>query len=258
MTETAAKDFGLIEGDYDFFMETSTEAECDLTAYRPFVDALTARLDHMRMLDFGCGGGDFSEAFLNQASWPVDRLTLDLVEPVEMQRQRAAKRLGRFTQSPIDQWPLMPDEPFGPFDLILSNHVFYYVTDLDREVVQLRDALAPNGLFLIALAGKTNALFPFWQLAFELSGKEIPYHVSEDLEATFERLAIDYDREIVAYDMAFPDSTENRMKILRFLFADHLAELPVEPLLALFDPCVKNGQVDMPTSCQHYVIRAQG
>ena len=151
MTDSAAKDFGLIEGDYDFFMETSTEAECDLEAYRPYVDALSAKEGPIRMLDFGCGGGDFPEKFLDQAAWPAERPTLGLVEPVETQRHHAAERLGRFTRSPIQQWPFMPAEPIGPFDLILSNHVFYYVTDLDGEVARLRDALAPGGLFLIAL-----------------------------------------------------------------------------------------------------------
>jgi SAM-dependent methyltransferase len=256
MTDRAAKNFGAIESDYEFFMATSDESERDLDAYRPFVEGMTTA-NGVHMLDFGCGSGEFSEAFLHQGGWPQNQLTLSLVEPVESQRLHAAERLRRFNKLPIQQWPMMPKEPIEPLDLVLANHVFYYVSDLEESVRQLLASMATSGIFLIAMAGRTNALYPFWKLGFDMIGKAVPYHVSEDLEAAFEGLGQGYERHNVAYGMVFPDTTANRMKILRFLLAERLEAMEVGPLLELFEPWVQDGKIAMNTTCQHYVIQAR-
>ena len=257
MAKNAAKDFGAIEADYDFFIATSDEAERGLDALSSYIDEAGQAGGPIRMLDFGCGGGDFSTKFLTQAGWPPDRLTLSLVEPVESQRIHAAESLGRFTDKPITHWPALPDTAVASFDLILSNHVLYYVPDLEVTLKQLITALAPDGLMLLALAGRTNSLIRFWDYAFDAMGKAIPYHLSEDLDETLARLGIAHERETIAYSMRFPDSRENRMKILRFALADHLSELPIEPLLDLFDDWVKGDQIDTRTVFMHYIIRAR-
>ncbi len=256
MTKNAAKDFGAIEADYDFFIATTDEAERGLDAFSPYIDEAGEARQSIRMLDFGCGGGDFSAKFLTQADWSPDRLTLSLVEPVEGQRIHAADLLQRFADKPIAHWPALPETGATPFDLILSNHVLYYVPDLEVTLKQLIAALAPDGLMLIALAGRTNSLIRFWDYAFDAMGKAIPYHLSEDLDQTLARLGIAHDRETVAYSMRFPDTRENRMKILRFALADHLSELPTQPLLDLFDDWVKGDQIDTRTVFSHYIIRA--
>lgn len=257
MTDKAAKDFGAIEADYDFFIATTDEAERGLDALRRYVDEIGGKGGPIRMLDFGCGGGDFSTKFLTLAGWSLDRLTLSLVEPVESQRVHAAELLQRFTDKPITHWPALPETGVAPFDLILSNHVLYYVPDLEVTLKQLTAALAPDGLMLIALAGRTNSLIRFWNYAFDAMGKAIPYHLSEDLDGTLARLGIAHERETIAYTMRFPDTRENRMKILRFALADHLSELPLQPLLDLFDEWVKGDQIDTRTVFMHYIIRAK-
>ncbi|MEM7123784.1 MAG: class I SAM-dependent methyltransferase [Pseudomonadota bacterium] len=257
MTENAAKDFGAIEADYDFFIAATDEAERGLDALIPYIDEAGRAGGSIRMLDFGCGGGDFSTKFLTQAGWSPDRLMLSLVEPVESQRLHAAEDLGRFTDAPITHWPALPDTAVAPFDLILSNHVLYYVPDLEVTLKQLIAALAPDGMMLLALAGRTNSLIRFWDYAFDAMGKAIPYHLSEDLDVTLARLGIAHERETVAYTMRFPDTRENRMKILRFALADHLSELPLEPLLELFDDWAKGDLIDTHTVFMHYIIRAK-
>ena len=255
MTDGAAKDFGAIEADYDFFIATTDEAERGLDALRPYVDEVGKAGGPIRMLDFGCGGGDFSTKFLDQAGWPPSRLRLSLVEPVDSQRLHAAECLQHFTDTSIAHWPALPETGVEPFDLILSNHVLYYVPDLAVTLKQLTAALSPKGLLLIAMAGRTNSLIRFWNFAFDTMGKAIPYHLSEDLDDTLARLGIPYQHEVIEYGMRFPDSRENRMKILRFALADHLKELPLEPLLDLFDDWVKGDQIDTRTVFTHYIIR---
>ena len=255
MTDSAAKDFGAIEADYDFFMATTDEAERGLDALRPYVEQVGKGIGPIRMLDFGCGGGDFSTAFLEQANWSPDRLSLSLVDPVDSQRTHAAELLQRFTGSPINHWPALPDEGVEPFDLILTNHVLYYVPELQETLQQLTAALAPDGLLLIAMAGRTNNLIRFWNYAFDAMGKVIPYHLSEDLEETLAKLGISYEREVIEYGMRFPDTRENRMKILRFALADHLNDIPLQPLLDLFGEWVKGDQIDTRTVFMHYIIR---
>jgi SAM-dependent methyltransferase len=258
MKKAAAKDFGAIESDYDFFMASSTEAERDLDAYRRHVDNLTAADGPIRMLDFGCGAGDFSVDFLTRAGWRSDRLNLSLVEPVEPQRRRAAERLERFTDHPIEQWSLMPEAPIGPFDVVLANHVFYYVPDLDETLRRIVESLAPAGVLLTAMAGRTNVLTGFWDIAFETVGLGIPYHRSEDLEASFDRAAIDFRRDDVTYRLRFPDSTDNRMKILRFLLADHLSDVPEVPLLEHFNRWRCGDEIVIDITHHHYVVRGGG
>jgi hypothetical protein len=55
--------------------------------------------------------------------------------------------------------------------------------------------------------------------------------------------------------LTFPDSEENRVRIIRFLLADHLASMPLRPLLGLFDRHSQAGQIHIQTSSDHFTIR---
>lgn len=255
MTGGAGKDFGAIETDYDFFMAHSTEAEADLKAYREIVADLSASGSPLCMLDFGCGNGDFTEKFLKQAAWAPEQLRLSLVEPVEAQRCETAERLQPFTRFPIVHGPNLGSCDFGRFDLILVNHVLYYVTDLGETLDELYRSLKPGGLLLIAMAGRSNAMFRFWQRTFDEIGKPIPYHVSEDLDTVLKKSDLRYSKEIVPYSIVFDDTEENRMKLLRFLLADHLTEALIPALVQEFEPLVRDNKIEMHTESSHYTIR---
>jgi hypothetical protein len=90
------------------------------------------------------------------------------------------------------------------------------------------------------------------------TGRAIPYHMSEELEDVFAERGIVFEREVVTYDMVFPDTTENRMKILRFVLADHLAEVPVAPLLEEFDAWSRDGKIVAEIGHQHYTVSGPG
>jgi len=270
MAANAAKDFGPIRDDYAFFEEHATEAADDLAAYLPgFHDAMTRRLtacgaavpagspsSRNRVLDFGCGPGTFSAKFLRRLGCPPDRLALSLVDPQPLYLGQAASALAGFTTSPIRSSAMLLPDAARSFDLILSNHVLYYVADLDTSVPAIVEALAPGGIFQTAIAGHDNPLIQFWVAAFAMLGRPVPYHTAESVAAVLDRHHITAATNTVPYDLVFPDSPENRARILRFLLAEHYALLPGADLLRLFDPYASSGTITIKTSSHHFVVNA--
>jgi trans-aconitate 2-methyltransferase len=256
MSTNPAKDFGPIADDYAFFENHATEAQEDAKAYVSQIEEFVPSEGAIRMLDFGCGSGTFTARFLNQAGWPPARVRLALVEPVESARLQAVARLAGFTESPIMESATLPEGLRASFDFILVNHVLYYVPDLVGRMAELDDALSAAGVLAIAIAGRTNALIEFWILGFGLLGREIPYHTSENVEAALHDIGAAFQKQQVAYDLTFPDTEANRMRIIRFLLADHLADLPHRPLLELFDRYTHAGQIHIQTASDHFTIRS--
>ena len=247
----AAKDFGTIESDYAFFVAHATEAEQDVAAYAQALCRFAAGRAQVRMLDFGSGDGEFTERFLHAMHWPPEILELELVEPVEKQLRLAAQRVARFARKPIGCETVFPGGWERRFDLILSNHVLYYVTDLNETLRQLAAATTPNGVMLLAMAGWYNVLMQLWTAGFAQLGEPVPYHAAEDVEARLLQLGVSFEKAKCPYRLRFPDTRANRLKILRFLFADHLPRLSMEPLLAKFDRYAKSGEVDLYTHSYH-------
>jgi SAM-dependent methyltransferase len=256
MSKNPAKDFDEIASEYAFFEQHATEALEDARAYQAHVATVEPADGIVNMLDFGCGSGTFTARFLEQTDWPPERLRLRLVEPAESVRRQAVTRLTPFTTSPIAESSTLPGTLAGGFDIVLANHVFYYVPNLERTMRQLIGALAPTGIGLTAIAARTNVvLSELWFAAFKLLGREVPYNTSEDVEVALRAVNANYEKYRVPYKLSFPDSVENRMSIIRFLMADHLAELPQEPFVEWFDQFSHSGGIEIHAESDHYVLR---
>jgi SAM-dependent methyltransferase len=255
MSKNPGKDFGPIADDYAFFEQHATEAEQDARAYAERLASVVPADGPIRLLDFGCGTGTFTTRFLDQTGWPPARLRLTLVEPVESARRQAVVRLAGHTEHPVADSAALPEGVVASFDVVLANHVLYYVPDLRGQLAGLVGALAPAGVFVTAIASRTNALIEFWIVAFRLLCKEIPYNTSEDVEVALQEMEAEYQKQEVPYRLTFPDSEENRMRIIRFLLAEHLAQLPHRPLLDLFDKYEHSGRIDIRTASDHFTIR---
>ncbi|WP_437231140.1 class I SAM-dependent methyltransferase [Planctomicrobium sp. SH661] len=248
------KDFGPIESDYAFFMSHATEAESDVAEYVRQLRGFTSGREAIHMLDFGCGTGNFTQQFLNAMNWPVDSLHLTLVEPVRHQQEQAARNLSPYSRFPIEIPAGLSSVQPSLFDVVLVNHVLYYVDDLESTVPQLARLLKPEGKLLITIAGWDNSLNQFWKIGFELLGRPIPYYVSEDVEAILNRLGLPFRKSKAAYRLTFPDTIDNRMKILRFLFGEHLHEISPQLLLGGFDRYVQGEEILIETDSDHYLI----
>jgi trans-aconitate 2-methyltransferase len=256
MSNNPEKDFGPIAEDYAFFETHATEAEQDARAYVVSLAGLVPAEGVIRLLDFGCGSGSFTARFLDQSGWSPARLRLTLVEPVESARRQAIARLAAHTEHPVVDAATLPDGIAEGFDVVLANHVFYYVPELRNQLARLIDSLTSSGIFVTAVAPRTNALIEFWIAGFHLLGCEIPYNTSEDVESALQVLGADYLKREVAYELTFPDTEENRMRIIRFLLADHLAKMPHRPLLDWFDRFSSAGAINIRTASDHFTIRA--
>lgn len=254
LSSNTTKDFGPIRADYTFFEDYSTESVEDVRAYAPHVLALKETNQSIHMLDFGCGEGRFSVQFLEKIGLPSDRLWLSLVEPDDVYRQQARERLLPWSTHPVNAWQELPSGLEACFNLVLSNHVLYYVPNLDEVVAALIRALAPNGIFLAAIAGQSNLLIQFWNRCFGLLGQPVPYHTAEDFEVVLDRQQIGYRKEKVNYELVFPDSEENRLTMARFLLGSYFCEVPAQPMLEFFNPYAVSGKITMPTWHDHFVI----
>jgi len=254
MRKNPVKDFGPIADDYAFFERHATEAEEDARSYLERLRDIAPADGPIRMLDFGCGSGSFTARLLREAKWPAERLRLTLVEPAELARRQAVGQLAGYTSTPIADSSAVPAGSTASFDIVLANHSLYYVPDLRRELARLIDALFHPGIFLCAIAGRANALIQLWITAFGLLGSEIPYHTSEDVEKALQELGAEHDKHQVSFELTFPDSEENRMRIIRFLLADHLSQMPLDSLLASFDRYSRSGRIRVPTTSDHFTI----
>jgi len=250
----SVKDFGSIENDYAFFMAHATEAESDIAEYTRELAGFVKGKDSIRLLDFGCGTGEFTQQLLSSLNWSPESLQLTLVEPVRHQQEEAARRLAHHSRFPIETLATLPPVPVSPFDLVLSNHVLYYVDDLSSTLQQLVTLLKPDGKLLLAIAGWDNALIQFWKTGFELLGRPVPYHVSEDVEVILTVEGVRFRKSKAFYRLCFPDSVENRSKILRFLFGEHLQEIPLQRLLEEFDRFVHDDHIQIETDSDHFMI----
>jgi SAM-dependent methyltransferase len=249
------KDFGPIADDYAFFERHATEAKEDALAHAKRLREVVPTDGMVRMLDFGCGSGKFTARLLKMAGWQPDQLRLTLVEPVEARRREAVARLAGFSTTPVADAAMLPAGLAESFNVVLANHVLYYVPGLREQLAKLIGAVAAGGIFTAAIASRTNALIEIWITGFGLLGREIPYYTSEDVERTLEELGAVYEKQHVAYELAFPDTEENRMRIICFLLADHLAHMPHRPLLELFDRHSRSGRIDIRTASDHFTVR---
>src|SRR5262249_244122 len=165
--------------------------------------------------------------------------------------RQAVRRLAANTEHPVVEAATLPGGIAASFNVVLANHVLYYVPELRSQLAGLIDALCSSGVFVTAIAPRTNALIRFCITGFRSLGREIPYNPSEDVEAALQGLGAAYQKQPVAYHLTFPDTEENRMRILRFLLAEHLAQMSHRPLLDLFDPYAHSGRIRIRAASDH-------
>jgi trans-aconitate 2-methyltransferase len=176
------------------------------------------------------------------------------VEPDDVYRQQAVARLQAFSADPVPAWPALPPHLDACFDLILSNHVFYYVPDLEDTLSAVLSSLSPSGLFLASMAGLSNTMVQFCIRCFGLIGKPYPFRTSEDFEVAMDRLGRSCAREDIHYELVFPDSEENRLEIARFLMGSDYPAVPTQVMVDLFAPYSSGGRIAMQLVHKHFAV----
>ncbi len=248
-----SRDFGPILDDYSFYLEHSTEEEADRFAIMGKVLQKIDRNSMVRMLDFGCGNGLFTSRILDWVQQPPEHLELVLVDIGEKIRLEAMAKLQPFSQYQIQAADQIPQKS-SPFDIIIANHVLYYIDNLDQVIQKMWNLVKRNGTFFISIAGNDNTLIDLWKLGFDEIEKPLPYHISEDIEQILQKGIIPYQKKSIDFEIQLQDSRENRLRMIRFLFSDHISSLPLTPLINFFDKYAAAGQIFIQTSHDLYIL----
>lgn len=253
-TSQSRKSFEGIHEDYSFFLGHSTEpAACRSAMLGPIKEKFGAR-GALKMLDFGCGGGEFLERLLESWNYPKNDLELALIEVDPGYLEAARKKTAIFSTRPI-RASVTAQESENSLDLITSNHVLYYVKDLPATLGLFKKWLKPGGLGIVILGGRGNQLCRLWELAFGRAGQAVPYYLAEDVLAVLEDMKANVVHQTVQSQLRFPDTLENRRKILRFLFQGKPEGPGPETLSGLMDGWSVGGEIVMENADSLYLLQ---
>jgi SAM-dependent methyltransferase len=156
--------------------------------------------------------------------------------------EEAREKVARFTAGEVAV-ATSPEELEGDFDLITSKHALYYVKDLRSTVRALVGLLKPGGLALLVLGGKENHQSGLWESAYAAWKLPVPYYRAEDVAREIEAAGFPCETRTVHSSLRFPDSPDNRQKILRFLFTGNTAGIAPESLFHFLDPMKQEGDI---------------
>lgn len=118
-----------------------------------------------RLLDVGCGSGDFLE-FARTAGWDVTGLEVDPVAA-----GIAAERGIRVVQRPLQEAGFAD----STFDAVTMNHVIEHISEPPAALREIRRILKPSGLLWIATPNVDSPLRR--QLGRSWRGLEVPRHL---------------------------------------------------------------------------------
>lgn len=125
----------------------------------------TSSLEKGRLLDIGCGSGDFLN-LAQQTGWEVYG-----IEPNNEARMFAQQQLNK----PI----LLPEEinslPKSSFDLITMWHVLEHVENINDQVESIIALLKPNGRLVVALPNILSYDAKFYKSYW--AGLDVPRHL---------------------------------------------------------------------------------
>lgn len=125
---------------------------------RPVLEDLFNRLRPARVLDLGCGCGDYA-IHLTRSGAKVTGLDLSC----EMLSIANAAASSQGLELDLREFDIRLPLPFEDesFDLVLSSTVLHYVEDLEPVLSEASRVLKPNGSLLLSVLHPSNtALFP--------------------------------------------------------------------------------------------------
>jgi SAM-dependent methyltransferase len=191
-------------------------------AYRRLIQGLNAedvafeqvaRCAPGRVLDVGCGTGEFAERVATELK--ADVVAVDIsARMVDLTAARGIEaRVADVQSLPFDD---------RSFDCVVANWVLYHVPDLDRAVTEIHRVLEPGGHLVAATVGRDHTV-ELWRLVGgePTSGLSVgPDNGDELLRRVF--------REVERHDadgtLVFPSPRSMRDYIAATITRAHLAE----------------------------------
>jgi len=159
-------------------------------------ERLTERLDDVKRtfplaLDIGCHGGEVARTLDQETHRRGSIETLVQCDPSPAMTQKATQE--------THTSGFAADEEFLPLkakslDLVMSNLSLHWANDLPGALVQIRQALKPDGLFLAAMLGegtlqelRTALMAAEMEIEMGMSPRVSPYVTVQDLGALLQR-----------------------------------------------------------------------
>jgi len=148
-----------------------------------------------RVLDVGCGTGDFSERLQREAGATVVGLDLSR-RMVELTHSRGLL----CAEGDVQALPFRD----GAFDAVVANRVLYHVPDLDRGLAEVVRVLEPGGR-LVAVTYGRHHLRELWDLPGGSDRGSGPF-TAEAGEADLQRHFRRVERRDLTGTASFPDT----------------------------------------------------
>ncbi len=170
-------------------------------------------LSPRRVLEVGCGMGEFAERLTREAG--IDVAAVDLSpRMVELSRVRGVDAIEADVQ----------ELPFGDakFDVVVANWVLYHVPDVDRALDEIARVLEPDGNLVAATVGPEN-MRELW----ELVGGPVTVERTFDTRTGKERLERHFasvEQRDVEGTLVFPDTDAVRHFVAMTMTRAHLAD----------------------------------
>ena len=159
-------------------------------------ERLTERLDDVKRdfplaLDIGCHGGEVGKSLTQGDN---RRGNIDTLVQCDPSPRMTAKAIGA-----TGQLGFAADEEFLPvkphsFDLVMSNLSLHWANDLPGAMVQIRQSLKPDGLFLAAMLGegtlqelRTALMAAELEIEMGMSPRTSPCATVQDVGALLQR-----------------------------------------------------------------------
>jgi ubiquinone/menaquinone biosynthesis C-methylase UbiE len=166
-----------------------------------------------RLLEAGCGEGEFAERVVRELGAEVVALDLS-AHMVESARARGIDaRVGDVQELAFAE---------GEFDVVVANWMLYHVPDLDRGIAELARVLRPGGRLVAATFGEDN-LRELWLLLGETDAPAHPFSRDNGEEALNRHFARVERRDAQA-EVIFPNAESLRRYVAASIRRRHLVD----------------------------------
>jgi len=136
----------------------------------------TQGVEGLRLLDFGCGVGDFLH-FAQQKGYDISGADVSADA-----RQFSTAKLGKKIMRPDEVFAL----PDASFDIITMWHVLEHISNLKRQVSELNRLLANGGRLIVALPNYQSYDAQYYKDKW--AAYDVPRHLNHFNQATLEKI----------------------------------------------------------------------